>query len=136
MTRRAAEREAGHDPKAGLDLKAGAVEAFLPLPVAVFHILVALADRDRHGYAVMQDVAARTDGKLRLGPGTLYGAIKRMLAAGLIEESNDHDLDRGDERRRYYRITALGRRVATAEAARLADLVRQARAMGLVPKRA
>jgi DNA-binding PadR family transcriptional regulator len=112
-----------------------AVDAFLPLPVAVFHILVAIADRERHGYAIMQDIAARTDGRLRLGPGTLYGSIKRMLADGLIEESADRgDPDRDDERRRYYRITSLGRRVAAEESARLAKLLRQARATGLVPK--
>jgi DNA-binding PadR family transcriptional regulator len=109
-------------------------DAFLPLPLAMFHILVAIADRERHGYAIMQDVAARTDGKLRLGPGTLYGSIKRMLHDGLIEELDDRpDPDRDDIRRRYYRITALGRRVAADEAARLARLLRQARATGLVP---
>jgi len=105
-----------------------------PLPVAVFHILVAVADRERHGYAIMQDVATRTDGTLRLSPGTLYGSIKRMLQDGLIEELDERpDADRDDVRRRYYRITRLGRRVASAEAARLATLLRQARASGLLP---
>ena len=105
-----------------------------PLPVAVFQILVAVADHERHGYAIMQDVAARTDGTLRLSPGTLYGSIKRMLQDGLIEELDDRpDPDRDDVRRRYYRITRLGRRVASAEAARLATLLRQARASGLLP---
>jgi DNA-binding PadR family transcriptional regulator len=109
---------------------------YLPLPQAAFHILVALADQDRHGYAIMQDVASRTDGQLKLSPGTLYGSIKRLLEAGLILEI---DGPRGqspdDERRRYYRITKFGREVAQAEADRLANLLRQARAAGLVPKR-
>jgi DNA-binding PadR family transcriptional regulator len=105
------------------------------LPVAAFHILIALADRERHGYAIMQDVAARTDGKLRIGPGTLYGSIKRMLHDGLIEELDERpDPDEDDVRRRYYRMTPLGRRVAIEETARLAKLVRQARATGLAPK--
>ncbi len=113
------------------------VEELLPLPQAVFHILVALADQDRHGYAIMQDVAARTDGRLKLSPGTLYGSIKRMLADGLIVETGDRpSADEDDERRRYYRITRFGREVAEADANRLAALLRQARAVGLAPKRA
>jgi DNA-binding PadR family transcriptional regulator len=105
------------------------------LPVAAFHILIAVADRERHGYAIMQDVAARTDGKLRIGPGTLYGSIKRLLHDGLIEELDERpDPDKDDVRRRYYRITPLGRRVAIEETTRLAKLVRQARAIGLAPK--
>jgi DNA-binding PadR family transcriptional regulator len=105
------------------------------LPIAVFHILVSVADRERHGYAIMQDVRARTDGELRMGPGTLYGSIKRMLHDGLIEEIDDpRHADRDDVRRRYYRITPLGRRVAKAESARLAKLLRQARATGLAPR--
>jgi DNA-binding PadR family transcriptional regulator len=109
----------------------------LPLPVATFHILVAVADQDRHGYAIMQDVAARTDGALRLSPGTLYGSIRRMLEEGLIEELSERQRpDDDDERRRYYRITAFGRAVAQAEAARLTSLLRQARAVGLAPGRA
>ncbi len=109
----------------------------LPLPVATFHILVAVADQDRHGYAIMQDVAARTDGALRLSPGTLYGSIKRMLEDGLIDELSDRQRpDDDDERRRYYRITSFGRSVAQAEAARLTNLLRQARAAGLTPGRA
>jgi DNA-binding PadR family transcriptional regulator len=106
----------------------------LPLPPAVFQILVALADQDRHGYAIMQDVAARTDGKMKLSPGTLYGSIKRMLDDGLIvelDERPEHD----DERRRYYRLTGLGRDMAQAEADRLTTLLRQARAVGLTPRR-
>ena len=109
----------------------------LPLPVATFHILVAVADQDRHGYAIMQDVAARTNGALRLSPGTLYGSIKRMLEEGLIDELGARQRpDEDDERRRYYRITALGRSVAQAEAARLTTLLRQAKAVGLAPGRA
>ena len=90
----------------------------------VFHILIALAERDLHGYAIMQDVAARTNGKVRLSPGTLYGSIKRLLEQGLIVELE------ADDRRRYYRLTPLGRRVAKAETARLTDLVDQARQYG------
>ena len=107
----------------------------MALPVAAFHILIAVADRERHGYAIMQDVSARTDGQLRIGPGTLYGSIKRLLHDGLIEELDERpDPDKDDVRRRYYRITPLGRRVAIEETARLAKLVRQARAIGLAPK--
>jgi DNA-binding PadR family transcriptional regulator len=109
----------------------------LPLPQAVFQILVALADQDRHGYAIMQDVAVRTDGALKLSPGTLYGSIKRMLEEGFIVEVNARPgPDEDDERRRYYRITQVGRDIAQAEANRLTVLLRQARAVGLAPKRA
>ena len=105
----------------------------LPLQSAVFHILIALADRDRHGYAIMQDVTARTDGKVQLSAGTLYSSIRRMLEQGLIEElSKSPDPSSTDERRRYYRLTRLGRRVAAAEVDRLNALVQQARATGLV----
>ena len=111
-------------------------DSFLPLPTPVFHILVAVADRERHGYAIMQDVAARTGGKLRMSPGTLYGSIKRMLEDGLIEELDERpDPENDDTRRRYYRITAFGRKVALAESARLSRLLSQARATGLAPKR-
>jgi DNA-binding PadR family transcriptional regulator len=111
-------------------------ESFLPLPSSVFHILVAVADQERHGYAIMQDVAARTDGKLKMSPGTLYGSIKRMLNEGLIEELEERpDPEHDDVRRRYYRITRFGRGVAMAESARLAKLLGQARASGLAPKR-
>jgi DNA-binding PadR family transcriptional regulator len=106
------------------------------MTLTMFHILVAIADRERHGYAIMQDVAARTDGRLRMGPGTLYGSIKKMLHEGLIEELDDRpDPDRDDVRRRYYRVTPHGRKAAIAEAARLAKLLRQARATGLAPAR-
>jgi DNA-binding PadR family transcriptional regulator len=108
----------------------------LPLPPAVFQILVALADQDRHGYAIMQDVAARTNGRMKLSPGTLYGSIKRMLDDGLIVELDERPHpDHDDERRRYYRLTRFGREVAQAEADRLATLLRQARALGLTPRR-
>ena len=107
-----------------------------PIPTAFFHILVAVADRERHGYAIMRDVAARTNGELRLSPGSLYGSIKRMLEDGLIEETEERpDPKNDDERRRYYRITTQGRKVATAESARLATLLKQARASGLAPRR-
>ena len=109
--------------------------ALLPLPTAVFHILIALADRDRHGYSIMQDVAARTEGTVRLSAGTLYSSIRRMLEQGLIEElTKSPDRSSTDERRRYYRLTRFGKRVASAEVHRLTGLVRQARATGLVPE--
>ena len=118
-------------------LTAAEMSKLLPLPQAVFQILVALADQDRHGYAIMQDVAARTDGALKLSPGTLYGSIKRMLDDGLIVEVNARPSpDDDDERRRYYRITPFGRDIAQAEADRLTVLLRQARAAGLTSKRA
>ncbi len=110
-------------------------ESMLPLQAAVFHILIALADRDRHGYSIMQDVAARTGGKVQLSPGTLYSSIRRMLEQGLIEElAESPDPSSTDERRRYYRLTRFGRRVAAAEVERLSALVQQARATGLVPR--
>ena len=103
--------------------------ASLPLTPAVFHILLALAGGERHGYGIMQEVAAQTGGALRLGPGTLYGSIKRMLAAGLIAESDERpDPALDDTRRRYYRLTDLGSRVLRAEAERLARAVATARA--------
>jgi DNA-binding PadR family transcriptional regulator len=96
----------------------------LPLTPPVFHILLALAGEERHGYGIMQDVARQTDGALQLGPGTLYGCLKRMLAAGLVEESEERpDPTLDDERRRYYRMTALGKRMVRAEAQRLAGAV-------------
>lgn len=102
-------------------------ETLLPLTPAVFHILLALADAERHGYGIMQEIAARTEGKLKMGPGTLYGSIKRMLADGLIEECGERpDPALDDERRRYYRLTSFGVCVVQAEAQRLAQLVRVA----------
>ena len=100
---------------------------FLPLKPAAFHILLSLADSSRHGYGIMLEVQERTKGSVKLGPGTLYGAIKRLLADELIaeeEEKLDRTLD--DERRRYYSLTQLGRRVITLDAERLAHLVEMA----------
>jgi DNA-binding PadR family transcriptional regulator len=108
-------------------------QALLPLPPVTFHILVALADQDLHGYAIIQDIAARTDGELKIQAGTLYRSIQRMLEQGLvIEKRTRPNLDEDDERRRYYRITPFGRQVAQAEARRLAQMVRLARQSGLV----
>ena len=108
-------------------------DSLLPLPTAVFHILIALADRDRHGYSIMQDVAGRTGGKVQLSAGTLYSSIRRMLEQGLIEElAESPDPSSTDERRRYYRLTRFGKRVAAAEVERMNALVHQARATGLV----
>ena len=101
----------------------------LPLTPAVFHILLALAGGEKHGYAIMLDVEVISDGQVKMGPGTLYGSIKRMLEAGLIEESDERpDLELDDERRRYYRMSGIGRRVLKAETERLVGLVDQARA--------
>jgi DNA-binding PadR family transcriptional regulator len=112
------------------------IDSFLPLPTAVFHILVALADRERHGYSIMQDVATRTEGKVRLSAGTLYSAVRRMLEQGLIDELRESpDPESADERRRYYTLTPLGREVALAEARRVTDLLIQAKAAGLIPRK-
>jgi len=110
-------------------------QALLPLPPVTFHILAALADDDRHGYAIIQDVAARTGGQLKIQAGTLYRSIQRMLEQGLVAESHAREHD-DDERRRYYRLTSFGRAVAQAEARRLAQMVKLARAAGFVPGRA
>jgi DNA-binding PadR family transcriptional regulator len=105
-----------------------------PLTPAIFHILLALADGEKHGYGIMREIAARTGGRLRVGPGTLYGSIKRLLDDGLIDESAARpDPTNDDARRRYYRLTDDGRRVATAEAARLEELVRLAHRQRLLP---
>src|SRR5258707_14637612 len=99
-------------------------EELLPLTPAVFHILLVLADGERHGYAIMQEVNRDTQGQIRMGPGTLYGTIKRMITAGLIEETEERpDPELDDERRRYYRLTEMGRKVANAEARRLSKEV-------------
>ena len=112
-------------------------DSFLPLPAATFHILLALAEEDRHGYAIIQDVEERTGGELRMSAGTLYRSIQRMLEQGLIVEPRERPLrEDDDERRRYYRITELGTAVAKAEARRLTQLVRMARAAGFTPSRA
>ena len=108
--------------------KTASPQNFLPLTPAVLHILLALADGAKHGYAIMQEVEEVTGGRVHLGPGTLYGSIKRMLAAGLIEESDERpDPALDDERRRYYRQTGLGRKVLCEEAERMADLTALAR---------
>lgn len=102
---------------------------FLPLTPAIAHILLALADEDRHGYAIMQEIQRMTDDAVRMGPGTLYGTIKRMIASGLLEEADERpDPSMDDERRRYYRATPLGRAVLAAETNRMAGLVSAARA--------
>lgn len=111
--------------------------ALLPLPPVTFHILVALADEDRHGYAILQDVAQRTGGAIRLGAGTLYRSVQRMLEQGLISEVSTRPApEMDDERRRYYRITPFGRAVAKAEARRLAQMLKLARASGFAPGKA
>ncbi len=112
-------------------------ESFLPLTPAAFHILLALADGEKHGYGIMREATAQTEGRMRLGPGTLYGTIKRMLADGWIEESDERpDPELDDERRRYYRLTDFGQKVVRAEAERLSSLVSVARAKRLVGKAA
>jgi DNA-binding PadR family transcriptional regulator len=113
------------------------VDELLPLPPATFHILVALVGEDRHGYAIIQDVAARTDGDVQLSAGTLYRSIQRMQEQGLIAETRERpakELD--DERRRYYRITPFGTEVARAETRRLAQMLKLARQTGLAPGKA
>ncbi len=108
--------------------------ALLPLTPAVFHIMVALADGERHGYGIMLEVERLTSGRLNLGPGTLYRSIQRMLLDGLIEETKDaHDSEEDDERRRYYRLTKFGLDVACAESRRLESLVNAARERRLLP---
>lgn len=106
--------------------------ALLPLPPATFHVLLALAAGDRHGYGIIQDVETRTDGVLRLSPGTLYRTIQRLLEQGLIVEPKRRADPRGDPRRRYYRITPFGTLVARAETRRLTHLVRLARGVGFL----
>jgi DNA-binding PadR family transcriptional regulator len=111
-------------------------DSLLPLPATTFHILMALADGERHGYAIIQDVAERTNGAVKLSAGTLYRAIHRMLEEGLLVETDERpDPEEDDERRRYYRITPFGAEVARAEARRLAELLRLARGSGFAPKR-
>ena len=110
-----------------------ALQEMLPLPEAVFHILVALADHESHGYALMQAVADLTDGRMRLRPGTLYAAIQRMVEQGLIEEVSPRG---GDDRRRTYRTTPRGRQLAISETERLRALVGKARLAGFAPRRA
>jgi DNA-binding PadR family transcriptional regulator len=105
-----------------------------PLSTQAFHILVSLADRDHHGYGIMQDVAERTGGKLRLSAGTMYGVIRRLLEEGLISELRESQRPKApteDSRRRYYRLTALGRKAITAEVKRMTELTGYATACGL-----
>ena len=111
-----------------------AIAALLPLPSATFHILLALADGDRHGYAIIQDVEERTDGELRMSAGTLYRSIARMVEQGLITEVAKRRTRAEDERRRYYHLTPFGTAVARAELRRLSQFVRHARARGLTPE--
>jgi DNA-binding PadR family transcriptional regulator len=107
------------DPKSFADL--------LPLPVAQLHILLALADGEKHGYAIMSEVEVMTGGSVTMGPGTLYGTVKRMLKAGLLEEIDERpDPELDDQRRRYYRLTGFGARVLDAEVARMEQLARTA----------
>ena len=114
-------------------------ESELPLPAATFHILMALADEDRHGYAIIQEVAARTNGEVRLSAGTLYRSIQRMVDQDFVTELRMRErpaADEDDARRRYYRLTPYGRAVAEAETRRLGELLRLARASGFVPRKA
>lgn len=105
-------------------------EAFLPLTPAVFHILLALADGEKHGYAIMLEVRDTTEGSVHMGPGTLYGSLDRMVKRGMIDEVEGKSASASDDdpRRRYYRLTGFGRRLLAAETARLAKAVRRARA--------
>jgi DNA-binding PadR family transcriptional regulator len=111
----------------------GSPQEISPLTPAVFNILLSLADGEKHGYAIMLEVEANTAGQVKMGPGTLYGSIKRMLAAGLIAESDERpDPELDDQRRRYYRLTAYGQRILSAEAQRLAGQMAVVRAKGLL----
>jgi DNA-binding PadR family transcriptional regulator len=112
------------------------VDDLLPLPPATFHILLAVLNGERHGYAIIQDVEARTDGELRMSAGTLYRSVARMVEQGLISEVSRRRSTADDERRRYYRITPFGTAVARAEMRRLSQLIRLARASGLTPETA
>ena len=111
------------------------IDELLPLPLPVFHMLLALTEGERHGYALKREILHRTNGKLNLGSGALYGSINKMLEQGFIEESEERpDSHLDDERRRYYRITPFGTAVAKAEAGRLSSLLKMARACGVVPR--
>jgi DNA-binding PadR family transcriptional regulator len=113
------------------------VQSFLPLTPAMLHTLLALADGDKHGYAILKEVSRRSDGKVRLGPGTLYTLIKRAVADSLIVETDDRpDPALDDERRKYYRLTPRGRRVAIAEIERLQAIVELAGRKKLRPRTA
>ena len=111
------------------------VTSLLPLQTTTFHILLSLTDEERHGYAIILEVARRTQGELKLSAGTLYRSIQRMLESGLITETRNRPApEMDDERRRYYRITPLGKAVAEAEAGRLRDLLKMARLCGVAPR--
>ncbi len=111
------------------------LEALLPLSPAAFHILLALIGEERHGYGIMQETTRSSNGKVRLGPGTLYRSIKRLLTDGLIEESDERPVpELDDERRHYYKLTPFGLRIARAEAQRLAALVQIAQSKQLLPQ--
>lgn len=108
-------------------------ETHLPLTPTVFHILLAVADKERHGYGIIKEIEARTNGRIRIMAGTLYGAIKRLLERGLIAETDDRpDPELDDERRRYYQLTDFGQRVLTAEVVRLEEQLRQAQSKQLL----
>jgi DNA-binding PadR family transcriptional regulator len=110
------------------------LDALLPLQPTSFHILLSLADEDRHGYAIIQDIALRTNGEIRLSTGTLYRSIQRLQEQGLIVETKARPAPKDDdERRRYYHLTAAGKAVAQAEVRRLRDLLKMARSCGVVP---
>lgn len=108
--------------------KTSSTRSAQPFTPSVFHILLALADGEKHGYAIMKDVESQTDGRVKMGPGTLYGSIKRMLAAGLIQEVDERpDPTLDDERHRYYRLTGVGEEMVSAESQRLEQTVKAAR---------
>lgn len=108
---------------------------FLPLPSSSFHVLLVLAEDEKHGYAIMREVERISEGAVRMGPGTLYGTIKRLLDIGLIDESGERpDPELDDERRRYYRITGLGERVVTAEVRRLSSMIERSVLRRLAPR--
>jgi DNA-binding PadR family transcriptional regulator len=118
-----------------MTLMADDIKALLPLQPTTFHILLSLTDEDRHGYAIILEVSRRTQGELKLSAGTLYRSIQRMVELGLITETQTRPaIELDDERRRYYRITPLGRAVAEAEAGRLRDLLKMARTCGVAPR--
>ena len=120
-----------------MTIDAKEVDTLLPLPPMTFHILLALSEGERHGYAIIQDVASRTDGAVKISAGTLYRSVQRMQEQGLIEESRRRPApDEDDERRRYYGLTEFGTAVARAEARRLTQLVKLARASGFAPGKA
>ena len=112
-----------------MTIRSRAIDDLLPLRPVVFQVLLSLAEGERHGYAIVQDIAERSTARMQLEPGNLYRSLKFMLDEGLIEESERRPIEgKDDERRRYYRITRLGRQVALAEAARLEALAAEARA--------